>query len=353
MHKKLDNLDVITLNGPLLTKLGFSIKRIISWFVFELNLLRFAFSTPKEKTPKVVIVSSLSFLTILTGIVLKKIFKSKLVIEIRDIWPLTLTSSGSFSTNNPLIILLARIEKLGYNKADGIVGTMPRLDIHIRNVVNKPFNFKCIPMGFSRYQYFNMVKALQNNINNKYSVPNNKFVIGYAGAIGKLNIVKEIIEAAESLKENKEVFFAIYGDGPLRLRLELESAHLQNIKFYGSAPKSEIIPILKQCDLLLMPINNNQIYEYGVSPNKWIDYMMSGRPILLPYSGYRSLINEANCGFFIEANNPILMAQKIISIMEMDKALLDKMGQNGFNYVMNNRSYEKLSFDYIEFIKSI
>jgi glycosyltransferase involved in cell wall biosynthesis len=350
---KLDDLNVITLNGPLLTSLGFSYKRILSWIIFEFHLLRLAFSTPKDKLPQVVIVSSLSFLTILTGIILKKKFKSKLIVEIRDIWPLTLTSSGRFSKNNLIIRLLVWIEKLGYKKADGIVGSMPKLDEHIKKTINEPFKFRCIPMGFSEYQYKHLLEASGKEIKSEFSFPKKKFVIGYAGAIGKLNIVNEIIETARILKDNKEIFFAVFGKGPQRKRLEEDSRDLKNIKFYGSASKAEIVPILKKCDLLLMPINNSPIYEYGVSPNKWIDYMLSGRPILLSYSGYRSLINEADCGFFIEANKPNLMAQEITSILKIDKTVLDRMGKQGYDYVINNRSYEKLSTEYVEFINSI
>ena len=92
-----------------------SIGRIVSWIVFELRLflLPNKFKYPK---PDVIVVSSLSLLTILNGFVLKNRFKCRLIFEIRDIWPLTLTEEGGYSTKNLFILLLGWIEKIGYKR---------------------------------------------------------------------------------------------------------------------------------------------------------------------------------------------------------------------------------------------
>jgi len=72
-----ENFTHVIINGPEIT-LGFSLKRIWSWIVFEWNLLRYFFNRRPQKND-VVIVSSLSILTFLTGILLKKLFKVKLI----------------------------------------------------------------------------------------------------------------------------------------------------------------------------------------------------------------------------------------------------------------------------------
>src|SRR5690606_15081156 len=65
-----------------------SFKRILSWLHFEWRLLRL----PKQQFPKpdTIIVSSLSLLTIINGLILKKRYRCRLIFEIRDIWPLTI-----------------------------------------------------------------------------------------------------------------------------------------------------------------------------------------------------------------------------------------------------------------------
>ena len=87
-----------------------SFARILSWFDFERRLF-FMKLDPTEK-PDVVIVSSLSIFTVVYGYFLKKKFKSFLVFEIRDIWPLTLIEEGGFSKWHPLSLIMGFIVKM-------------------------------------------------------------------------------------------------------------------------------------------------------------------------------------------------------------------------------------------------
>ena len=110
-----------------------SIRRILGWIDFELQLLRL--NKKELPSPDVIICSSLSLLTILNGFLLKRKFQCKLIFEVRDIWPLTLVEEGGYSRFHPLILLLAAIEWLGYCYADEVVGTMPNLQEHVSDVL--------------------------------------------------------------------------------------------------------------------------------------------------------------------------------------------------------------------------
>ena len=88
-----------------------SIKRIFSWLWFDFFVLMMAFNKRYEK-PDVVIASSLSLFTVLTGCFYKKFYKAKFIFEVRDIWPQTLIDLKGFSANHPLIWLLSKIERL-------------------------------------------------------------------------------------------------------------------------------------------------------------------------------------------------------------------------------------------------
>ena len=41
----------------------------------------------------------------------------------------------------------------------------------------------------------------------------------------------------------------------------------------------------------------------GSLSNKLIDYMMAGKPVVASYSGYQSMLNEANAGLFVPAGS--------------------------------------------------
>lgn len=122
-----------------------SIRRILSWLDFEWRFWRM----PKASLPcpDAIVVSSLSLLTIINGLLLRRRYGARLVLEIRDIWPLTIQEEGGFSRYNPLVLGLALLEKSGYRRADAIVGTMPNLGEHVVEVLGKPKPTYCIPMG--------------------------------------------------------------------------------------------------------------------------------------------------------------------------------------------------------------
>jgi len=130
-----------------------SIDRVLSWLDFEWKL--FYMPTDEFESPDVVLISSLSIFTILYGYYLKRKYNSLLVFEIRDIWPLTMTEEGGFSRWHPLVLLIGMVEKFGYKKADLIVGTMPKLDLHVEKILGYKKPFHCSPMGFNPLKYGN------------------------------------------------------------------------------------------------------------------------------------------------------------------------------------------------------
>lgn len=337
--RKIDGINHILINGPEIN-LGFSLKRILSWFIFE-TLLFISPAVFKLPKPNIIIVSSLSLLTIVTGFAFKKIYKAKLIFEIRDIWPLSLMELKNISKRNPIIFFLRSIEKFGYKRADYIVGTMPKLDIHIKKSIKKEFKFICIPMGFDP-DFYKDSKPLPADIKDK--LPDNKFIVAYAGSVGIANCVNEIIEAAKILhNKNTDIYFAILGDGALKDILVESSKGLDNVVFLPKLSKEYVNAFLSSCQLLLNPWQDKKIYEYGVSPNKWIDYMYSEKPIIVSYNGYRSIINEAKCGEFIDVNNAELLASKIFEYYKKSPTELELTGKKGKKYLENNLSFEILT----------
>ena len=320
--------------------LGFNIKRIYSWILFEIRLRRFL-KKQYISNHDTVIVSSLSILTFLSGLYLKRKYGVKLIVEVRDIWPQSLIDLKNLSKNNPFVRILASIEKKAYKKADFIVGSMGNLGEHIKLIApGNEHKFRYIPMGLD-----STVLGESSSIVKDKS---NDFIVGYAGSIGISNNIELILKAAKLLEENSNVKFKILGDGVLKENYINEYNYLNNVEFFPAVIKSEVGNFLNTCDILLNPWEDKGIYKYGVSPNKWIDYMYAEKPIIIPFNGFKNIINEANCGEFIETNNPELLAKTILKYSKMPKAELQEIGKRGKKYLEDNLTYEKLSDLYIE-----
>lgn len=339
ISQKRDNLETITLNGPRI-ELGFNLKRIWTWILFEINLIRFRTKIKLFK-PDVLIISSLSILTFLTGVFFKKWLRIPLVIEIRDIYPLTLQQVGNFSSKNPFIIFLKWVEKVGYKNADLIMSTLPNAKEHISSVLKKPFEFFWLPMGIDPDFFIS-----QKNIELKKLITKkpDDFIVGYAGSMGKANALDIIFKAAQALQNTHPyIRFIFIGEGPLKSFYMERYSDLANVEFFAAVSKRELSAVLRQADVLINTWLDKSIYRFGISPNKWMDYMYAGKPILVAFSGYRCIINEAKCGKFIPAENEEALVKEIIQFSETDVNQLNKMGDNGKKYLLKNLTYECLA----------
>lgn len=326
-----------------------SLKRILSWFHFEWNL----FVMDKNSLPKpdAIIVSSLSLLTILNGFLLRRKFGCKLIFEVRDIWPLTLTEEGGVSRWNPFILFLGFVEKMGYKYSDVIVGTMPNLKEHVKSVIGFEKEVYCIPMGLAEDFFELKTEELPEGYIEKY-IPKNKFIVTYAGTIGITNALDTLFESVKILQNNKNIHFLILGDGSLREMFIDKYAGLKNITFIPKVKKNQVQSILAKSDLLYFSVFPSKIWRYGQSLNKVIDYMLSGKPILASYDGFPSMLNEASCGYFLAAGDEKSLVDKIESIYQMSADERENLGHNGRDWLITNRNYPKLAADYLDIIFS-
>jgi glycosyltransferase involved in cell wall biosynthesis len=320
-----------------------SLRRIMSWLDFEWRLWRL----PKNglPTPGVVVVSSLSLLTILNGFLLRQRFKCRLVLEIRDIWPLTITEEGGFSRWNPLVLGLGAIEKLGYRYADAIVGTMPNLGEHVMGVLGHPKKTYCIPMAVDEAA-LGPGQALSADYVEKY-IPQGKFIVAHAGTIGITNALDTMLDCAEAMKDDLGVHFLVVGEGDLREYYQRKYAHLSNLTFAPRVPKQMVQSVLSYCDLLYFSVHVSKVWKYGQSLNKVIDYMLAGKPVVASYTGFPSMINEADCGNFVPAGDIEALRHEVQRYAGMDPAQREATGKRGRDWILTHRRYETLAKNYL------
>lgn len=343
-HSKQEGkLETVILNGPVVN-LGFSLKRLWSWVQFEINNFRY-FAQLKKWKPDVVMVSSLSILTFLFGIFVKKRLKIPLIIEVRDLYPLTLVEVGGFSTRNPLVFILKQIEKRGYKNADLIISSLENTEEYFQKVAGKKINYLWLPMGFGNSIYESIpsqqVQQICNDI--KELKGNGKFIIGYAGTIGSSNALEELMQITQDKTIQKNnIHFVFIGDGPLK-EFYQKTYQGNSCAFFPVVEKKFVPAILKHCDILVNTWLDKPIYRFGISPNKWIEYMYAERPILLALSSNSKIFDEANCGWQIPAQSLDSLKEAIIAAKNTPPAHLNKLGLNGKSYLVNELSYETLT----------
>jgi len=323
-----------------------SVKRILSWFHFEYNLV--VMSKDNLPKPDVIVVSSLSLLTIFNGLYLKRKYRCRFILEIRDIWPLTIVEEGGFSELNPFIKFLSFIEKLGYRYADLIIGTMPNLKKHVSQVSATKTEVVCVPMGVSESQ-INQYSLVDADYLKRY-LSSPKFKVVYAGTVGITNALETFFEAAKQLEDETSVEFLLVGEGALLSYFKNRYGDLPNLKFAPKVPRHSVQAVLAECDLVYFSVFPSKVWEYGQSLNKIVDYMLSGKPVIGSYSGYPTMINEADCGVYVPPGDALALANQILRFSKMPRMQLEEIGGRGRSWLIKNRNYRVLSADFAKAI---
>ena len=316
-------------------------QRILNWFLFAWKLLKL----PKIITdkPDVILASSPTIVLFLAARKLAKKFKSRLVFEVRDIWPLTLVNVGGYSEKHPFIRFLQLIEDGAYRDSDVVVSNLPNAVEHMVERGMDKDKFLWIPNGFSLDEVKNK-QPLPLSVSEQ--IPKDKFIVGYTGTLGVANALYEMLEVAELLKEYGDISFMIVGDGKEKAKLKqlVIEKELRNIVFIDPILKTQIQSMLHEFDICYIGLLHEPLFRFGVSPNKLFDYFYSERPILYAIDSGKYLpVDEAKAGISVSDADPKTIAAAILELREMTVDERRKLGRNGHRYVKENHNYSILA----------
>ena len=173
----------------------------------------------------------------------------------------------------------------------------------------------------------------------------------YAGSINNTNSMNTLIDSAQLLSENANIHFVLIGEGDQLGYLKKISKNLNNVTFIPKVKKSNLHLYLNKASCFVICWKNKDLYKYGVSPNKYGDYMKAGKPIIVATPFKKDPVYYAECGIITEPENPLALMEKIIFLSLKNKSYLNKLGENGYNYARKNLNYKKLASTYINFIQ--
>ena len=74
--------------------------------------------------------------------------------------------------------------------------------------------------------------------------------------------------------------------------------------------------------------------------------MLAGKPIICSYSGYQSMINEANCGIFTTPGDVEELKNAILTYADLSQSERDRIGARGRKWIIENRQFPILAKNY-------
>lgn len=274
-----------------------------------------------------------------------------LIYEVHDLWPLSPIELGGMSPHHPYIMLMQRAENYCYKNSDYVVSLLPNAKGHMVEHGLKPEKFIYIPNGILKSDwekpfadppvYYEKLKKYHED---------GYFLIGYTGAHGIANALDSLVQAGRYLL-GKKIKLILVGPGPERDRL-IESAHNMEldsvVEFLPPVKRGQVPELLNQLDALYIGLQRQPLFRFGVSPNKLMDYMMAGKPVIFAIDAPNDMVADAGCGISIPPENAKAIADAAVKLAETPKDELAAMGTRGKEYILKNNEYDVLSQKFLD-----
>ena len=303
--------------------------------------------------PEVVIASSPQLLVGASGWWLARCKRVPFILEVRDLWPESLSAVGMGESSSRLHRALGRIAGFLYRESDHIVVVTPAFKDHLVQHWGVP------PRKIS---------TVENGVETDLFAPRSpdpqlrkelggegKFLVCYIGTIGMAHGLETLVEAAAKLRESApQVQFLVLGEGAEKENIAalVRSRNLTNIRIVGQQPREKIPLYITACDACLVLLKKTPLFK-TVIPSKMLEFMSCGRPLILGVDGQaRSILDEAQAGIFVEPENSEQLGQAITRLAA-DPGLAARLGGNGRRHILAHFSRPQTAETYVRTLESV
>ena len=294
--------------------------------------------------PDVVIASSTYPMDIWPARRIAKLANAKLVYEVHDLWPLSPMELGRMSKWHPFIMWVQMAEDYAYRHADKVVSILPKAKEYMCSRGMAPQKFVYVPNGVDEEEWAQSAD-LPQEVKESLDALRAKGLplVGYAGTHGLSNALDVLLDAASRLKGKAEV--VMVGTGPDReaLLARVASEGLTNVTMLPAISKQSIPRFLDDVDIAYIGWHPNPLYRFGISPNKLMDYMMAGKPVVHSVSAGNDPVTEAGCGITVPPGDIVAVVDAVLELAAMSQSARNCMGQAGKTAILQNQTYKVLA----------
>lgn len=283
-------------------KNNISVKRFIDHSIFAFKLFYYLC---RHNDAKIIFVSHPTPESSFACTLYAKIYGIKAVVDIRDLWPdVFYDNDNGLKKRLKKIILLPYIGMTRYTlkNATSIVA------------VNKSFLEWSYRKGrvqndadIVSYIPFVAPTIAKSDINAVAEIceqlsidPKNEIIISFGGTIGEMFDFKLLLKVLKKHSENKKITkikFIFCGSGSQLDSLKNSFIEFENVHFIGYINSTVLYSLYSISTAVFAPYKRIQNFD-GHLPNKFMEYLSSGKPIISSLKGdAASILLENNAGF--------------------------------------------------------
>ena len=272
------------------------------------------------------------------AMMLRVCFGVPYVLDIQDIWPDSVLSSGML--RSPVAaFLLNRWCCLAYRLASKIVVLSPG---YKSALVERGVPSSKIEVVYNWCEETRMLRSRSSEGGDDPFGLSGRFNVVYAGNLGRVQALDAVVQAAGLLsKKCPNVQFVFVGDGvdTERLKCKVTDDRMVNIKFISRQPIDKVGAILSRADALLIHLRDDPLCRIGI-PQKTQAYLAAGRPIIMAVRGdATNLVQQANAGIVCEPENAASIADAVERLLRLPSDMRRDMARNGRDFYDKHLSF--------------
>lgn len=328
-----------------------------------LNILDFCFSMPATVkqvaefgVPDAIIHSSAPPMGIFPAWHLARRFRAKLVFEVRDLWPLSLTEIAGTSHLHPLALASAASERFAYRHSHLCASLLGNAETYMRSRGLRG-DFVHVPNGYevSPAQEPTTVPGREAMSLIEKWQSEGRTVIIHPGAQGVPNALDVLVKACQRIAPDERQKFSVLllGSGSQTERLKAMASDLPNLAFFPNVPKHEAVYLTGCCDVGYAGAKDHrEVYKHGISFNKITDFLGAGLPTIVPFYTRSDPVSESGCGIVTDSDDPAVVAKAIRLLCSMTPADRRDMGRKGKEFAETRLAYAAVAERYLNAIAS-
>lgn len=276
----------------------------------------------------------------LSALLIARLKGKPFVFEVRDLWVDFARQLGVVRSGF-ILGLLKRLEGVLYRAADKIIVNSPGFIPFIGRYV--PDQKLClVPNGVISSE-FDLQGDGQHPLRQAHDL-GDKFIAIYIGNLGVANDIETILQAAETLRSEREIMIVLMGGGMMKehFREIIREKGLANVLLVDAVPKALIPAVLADADIGIASLRDIPMFR-TTYPNKVFDYMAAEKPTVLAIDGViRDVIEQSNGGTFVAPGSSTDLANAIAKYFR-DPRLRKEHGREARSYVRKHFEREKIA----------
>ena len=332
--------------------------RLLAYSSFALSASLRGIALPR---PGVIVASSPPLTVGMIGWWLSRIKRAPFVLDVRDLWPQSVTDLGGAAPGSLPDRALTAMADFLYRRAARVVATSPATAQTLIDGGKIPANAALtIPNGVETATF---APASDHAANPDFAPGEDphaqrirqslgltdKFIISFIGTIGMAQDLDAIINAAERLaRDAPQAHFLFIGDGPAKPRIEATVAQrgLPNITFLPVQPRARIPELIRASHACLVTLRKTPVNDI-IIPLRMLEFMACASPVLLCAAGEPArVLREAHAGLILPQQDDAALAAAVVRLMA-DPSLRRALGASGRAHILRHFSRAQTARAYL------